>query len=71
MLEIHGLMGAIGEQLGMAWTAEQDAQRLVLTSYGRHELTNRLMLRAQSESSGTSSLARRTALQTSSFAFYC
>jgi hypothetical protein len=49
ILEIHGLMGAIGEQLGMAWTAEQDAQRLVLTSDHRDELTNRLMLRAQSE----------------------
>src|SRR4051794_19802427 len=26
LLEIHGLAGAIGEQLGLAWTAEQDVQ---------------------------------------------
>ena len=49
ILEIHGLMGAIGEQLGMAWTAEQDAQRLRMTGDRRDELTLRLMLRAHSE----------------------
>jgi hypothetical protein len=49
ILEIHGLMGAIGEQLAMAWTAEQDAQRLVMTAGDRDELTTRLMLRANAE----------------------
>lgn len=52
ILEIHGLMGSIGEQLGMAWTAEQDAQRLTETADHRDELTMRLMLRAQSELAG-------------------
>lgn len=49
MLEIHGLMGAIGEQLGMAWTAEQDAQRVTIMADRRDEVEQRLMLRAQSE----------------------
>ena len=49
ILEIHGLMGAIGEQVGMAWVAEQDAQRLRMTADHRDELTLRLMLRAHSE----------------------
>lgn len=49
ILEMHGLMGSIGEQLGMGWTAEQDAQRLLLTTDQRDELTTRLMLRALSE----------------------
>jgi hypothetical protein len=30
-LEILGLMGAIGEQLGLAYAAEQDVQRLLVT----------------------------------------
>lgn len=49
ILEIHGLMGAIGEQLAMAWTTEQDAQRLVITADQRDDLTTRLMLRANAE----------------------
>lgn len=52
ILEIHGLMGAIGEQLGLAWSAEQDAQRVVVTATGRDEITNRLMIRSITELSG-------------------
>ncbi len=35
--EIFGLMGAIGEQLGLAWTAEQDLQRLRAAPYDDDE----------------------------------
>jgi len=52
VLEIHGLMGAIGEQLGLAWSAEQDVQRLIITSESRDEITNRLMIRSISELAG-------------------
>jgi hypothetical protein len=52
LLEIHGLMGAIGEQLGLAWTAEQDAQRLQLTSGLRDAIENRMASRAMAELAG-------------------
>jgi hypothetical protein len=52
LLEIHGLMGAIGEQLGLAWTAEQDVQRLHLTSERRDDIENRMATRAISELAG-------------------
>lgn len=52
LLEIHGLMGAIGEQLGLAWTAEQDAQRLELTSESRDSDENRMAIRAMAELAG-------------------
>ncbi len=49
ILEVHGLLGAIGEQYGRAWTAEQDVQRLIETSASRSELHQRLVARAQAE----------------------
>ena len=52
LLEIHGLMGAIGEQLGLAWTAEQDVQRFQLTSGLRDDIENRMASRAMTELSG-------------------
>lgn len=52
LLEIHGLMGAIGEQLGLAWTAEQDVQRLQLTSEQRDGIENRMACRAIAELAG-------------------
>jgi len=53
LLEIHGLAGAIGEQLGLAWTAEQDVQRFVETRAQRpNEQHQRLVQRALAELSG-------------------
>jgi len=52
LLEIHGLAGAIGEQLGLAWTAEQDVQRFVATREGRTPEHQRLMQRALAELGG-------------------
>lgn len=52
IVEIHGLMGAIGEQLGLAWTAEQDVQRLMQTRSGRDGTHHRLVARAQAELAG-------------------
>jgi hypothetical protein len=52
LLEIHGLMGAIGEQVGLAWTAEQDVQRLCQTCGGREQIHHRLVARAQAELAG-------------------
>ena len=49
LLEVHGLMGAIGEQVGLARTAEQDAQRLLATRAQRDEVEQRLILRATLE----------------------
>ncbi len=51
-MEIHGLAGAIGEQLGLAWTAEQDVQRFVATREGRTPEHQRLMQRALAELGG-------------------
>lgn len=50
--EIHGLAGAIGEQLGLAWTAEQDVQRFVETRARRHIQHQRLVQRALAELAG-------------------
>ncbi|MFI6827607.1 hypothetical protein ACIBG5_10940 [Kribbella sp. NPDC050241] len=52
ILELHGLMGAIGEQVGLAWTAEQDVQRLSQTRAGREPIHHRLVARAQAELAG-------------------
>jgi hypothetical protein len=52
LLEIHGLAGAIGEQLGLAWTSEQDVQRFRATSEGRDPSHQRLIQRALSELAG-------------------
>lgn len=52
LLEIHGLAGAIGEQLGLAWTAEQDVQRFVATRAGRGAEHQRLIQRALAELAG-------------------
>jgi hypothetical protein len=49
LLEIHGLAGAIGEQIALAWTAEQDVQRLVATSANRDPEHQRLVQRALAE----------------------
>jgi hypothetical protein len=49
LLELHGLAGAIGEQLGLAWTAEQDVQRFIATSAGRLTEHQRLVQRALAE----------------------
>jgi hypothetical protein len=42
-------MGAIGEQISMAWSAEQDVQRIQATSDRRAALSTTLMVRATSE----------------------
>jgi hypothetical protein len=47
--ELHGLAGAIGEQIGLAWTAEQDVQRLVATAANRMPEHQRLVQRALAE----------------------
>jgi hypothetical protein len=52
LLEIHGLAGAIGEQLGLAWTAEQDVQRFVETRSSRTAEHQRLIQRALAELAG-------------------
>ena len=49
LLEIHGLIGAIGEQLGLAWTSERDVQRFVQTSSSRGLEHQRLIQRALAE----------------------
>lgn len=49
LVELHGLMGAIGEQLGLAYAAEQDVQRLRSTSGNRDEVHQRLVQRAVAE----------------------
>jgi hypothetical protein len=49
LLELHGLAGAIGEQLGLGWTAEQDVQRFIATSAGRLTEHQRLVQRALAE----------------------
>jgi hypothetical protein len=52
LLELHGVAGAIGEQLGLAWAAGQDVQRFVQTSKGRPAEYQRLIQRALAEMSG-------------------
>lgn len=50
LLEIHGLMGAIGEQLGLAYTVERDVQRFVGTADVRSVEYQTLIQRALAES---------------------
>lgn len=52
LLEIHGLMGAIGEQLGLAWAAEQDVQRIEATRDTRSPEHQRLIQRSVAENVG-------------------
>src|SRR5712691_11618000 len=52
IVELHAMIGAIGEQAGLCWGFEQDAQRFDAT---RHKITkehHRLVLRALSEAGG-------------------
>lgn len=56
VLEVHGLMGAIGEQLGLALTADLDARRLIAEARKSQDMTDqdlvyRLRIRAMSEMS--------------------
>lgn len=52
VMEIHAMMGAIGEQAGLCWTLEQDAQRFDVARGKISEEHHRLILRAVSESAG-------------------
>lgn len=47
--ELLGIMGGIGEQLVLAWTAQQDAQRLVMTQDNRRSDQHQIVLRATAE----------------------
>jgi hypothetical protein len=47
--EITGLMGSAGEQLALAWTAEQDVQRWSQTRTGRDKFHQRIGVRALAE----------------------
>jgi hypothetical protein len=49
LLELLGLAGAIGEQIGLAWTAERDVQRLIATAPNRMPEHQRLLQRALAE----------------------
>lgn len=49
LVELHGLMGAIGEQAALCWTTEQDAQRFGMTGSNRMPEHHRLVLRALAE----------------------
>lgn len=53
VLEIHGLMGAIGEQIGLALTADLDARRLMAEAQAESDksIEYRLRIRAVSEMS--------------------
>lgn len=50
ILELHGLMGAIGEQAGLARTFELDVQRLIATERLRDAVQQRVVQRAMAES---------------------
>jgi len=50
--ELHAMIGAIGEQAGLCWTFEQDAQRFTATRNKISEEHHRLVLRALSEAGG-------------------
>ena len=52
VVEIHKMMGAIGEQAGLCWTIEQDAQRFDACRGKISEEHHTLVLRALSESAG-------------------
>lgn len=69
--ELLRIMGSIGEQAGLAWTAYIDAQRIAATKETRDEVLHRLTLRAVAEHSahfilgsanGLSNLVLRTLL---------
>ncbi|QWF80992.1 hypothetical protein [Amycolatopsis sp. CA-230715] len=47
--EILGLMGSTGEQLALAWTAEQDVQRWLQTATTRDPVHQRMGVRAMAE----------------------
>lgn len=50
VLELHGMMGAIGEQLLLAWVAEQDVQRVEMTAAERaNDLVTTMLGRAHAE----------------------
>ena len=50
LVEVHGVMGAIGEQAGLCWTIEQDAQRVIRTARNRGQEHQTVLLRALAES---------------------
>jgi hypothetical protein len=52
IVELHAMIGAIGEQAGLCWTFEQDAQRFTATRHKISEEHHRLVLRALSEAGG-------------------
>ena len=52
MVELHAMIGAIGEQAGLCWGFEQDAQRFDATRRKISEEHHRLVLRALSELGG-------------------
>jgi hypothetical protein len=52
IVELHAMIGAIGEQAGLCWTFEQDAQRFTATRRRIGEEHHRLVLRALSEAGG-------------------
>ena len=56
ILELHGLMGAIGEQAGLARTFELDAPGLVATGRRRDAAAQRVAQRAMAEAAGYYSL---------------
>jgi len=52
IVELHAMIGAIGEQAGLCWGFEQDAQRFDATRNKITEEHHRLVLRALSEAGG-------------------
>jgi hypothetical protein len=52
IVEVHAMIGAIGEQAALCWGFEQDAQRFDATRNKISEEHHRLVLRALSEASG-------------------
>lgn len=52
IVEIHAMIGAIGEQAGLCWGFEQDAQRFDVTRKKITEEHHRLVVRALSEAGG-------------------
>ena len=52
IVELHAMIGAIGEQAGLCWGFEQDAQRFDATRHKITEEHHRLVLRALSEAGG-------------------
>jgi hypothetical protein len=52
IVELHAMIGAIGEQAGLCWGFEQDAQRFDATRNKISKEHHRLVLRALSEAGG-------------------